>query len=50
MTRRDDDLGMSDDEDLLQDCPDEDDYDPSMIDSTMFANHSTSASPYSPSH
>ena len=44
----DDDLGMS-----LLDCADKDDYDPTMVDNTMFAskdNPSTSETPYSSPH
>ena len=44
----DDDLGMSDEEELLQDCPDEEDYDPTMIDTTMLALKDSSATPGTP--
>ena len=44
----DDDLGMSDEEELLQDCPDEEDYDPTMIDTTMLALRDSSATPGTP--
>ena len=43
-----DDLGMSDKEELLQDCPDEEDYDPTMIDTTILALRDSSATPGTP--